>query len=155
MKLLLREPVDGLGTIGDVVTVSNGYGRNYLLPRQIGVPVTKENQERIEAEGKARIAREAEKQAELSEFAKKLDVLDITLRERVSSGDQLYGSVQAKQIAEALKEEGVPIDPDLILIEEPIKTIGVHRVKVKFDKDVTAELKIWVVESKDSENPSS
>jgi large subunit ribosomal protein L9 len=155
MKLLLREDVRTLGQTGDVVTVADGYGRNYLLPKGLAVEVTPANLQRIEAERKLRLAREAERVSDLKAIAERIQAIDITLRERVAAGETLYGSVSPREIAAALADEGIGIEPEMVRLEEPIKTLGVHRVRIHLHPEVDAELKLWVVEIKESEEAPS
>ncbi len=151
VKLLLREDTRGLGVTGDIITVADGYARNFLLPRRIAVEVTPDNLRALEVEKKRRAARELERIQDLKAMAERIQACDITLRERVSSGDQLYGAVPAKDIVRSLAEEEINVDEDMIETPEPIKSLGVHRVNVKLHPDVIAELKVWVVELKESD----
>ena len=151
MKLLLREKVKDLGDAGEVVSVANGYGRNYLLPRKLAVEVTPANLKALEAEKKRRHARELDRIKDFLALAARIAATDITLKERVSDGDTLYGAVSAKQIVQSLADEGIGIEADMIRIEEPVKTIGVHRVPIRLHPEVEAVLRIWVVGVKDKE----
>ncbi len=150
MKLLLSDDVKDLGLAGDVVTVANGYGRNYLLPRGMAVEVTPANLKQIEGLKKLRAARELERVKDFKMLAERVAALDITIKERVSESDVLYGSVTAKNLVDALIAEGVQLEQDMIKLEEPIKTLGVHRVKVRLHPEVETELKVWVVGQKDN-----
>ena len=150
MKLLLSDDVDNLGLAGEVVTVANGYGRNYLLPRRLAVEVTPENLRRIEEVKRLRKVREVERVKDLRTLAERIAALDITIRERVSETDVLYGSVGIKQIGAALASEGIQVEDSMIRLEDPIKTLGVHRVNVRLHPEVEAELKIWVVGIKEN-----
>ncbi|MCC8180663.1 MAG: 50S ribosomal protein L9 [Planctomycetes bacterium] len=150
MKLLLSEDVKDLGLAGDIVTVANGYGRNFLLPRGLAVEVTQANLKQIESMKKLRLARELERVKDFRTLAERIAAIDITIKERVSDSDILYGSVHAKQLVEALEKEGVGIEPEMVKLEEPIKTLGVHRVKIRLHPEVDAELKVWVVGIKDN-----
>ncbi len=145
MKLLLSEDVKDLGLAGDLVTVANGYGRNYLLPRRLAVEVTESNLRQIEAMKKVRAARELERVKDFRMLAERIAAIDVTIKERVGESDTLYGSVGAKQLVEALKPEGVILEPGMIKLEEPIKTLGVHRVRIRLHPEVETELKVWVV----------
>ncbi len=151
MKLLLRENVQKLGRVGDIVSVKEGYGRNFLLPRNLAVEVTPANLKQIEAERKRRVEQEAQSVSEYKELATRLAEIDVTLKERVSGGDNLYGAVSAKEIVAALAEQGVNLDAGKLVLAEPIKTLGVHRVTVRFHPEVECELKVWVVEQKEAE----
>ncbi|MCD8138531.1 MAG: 50S ribosomal protein L9 [Planctomycetaceae bacterium] len=150
MKLLLSEDVKDLGLAGDIVTVANGYGRNYLLPRRLAVEVTPGNLKQIESMKKLRVAREMERVKDFRTLAERVAAVDITIKERVSDADSLYGSVGAKQLVEALTAEGIVLEPEMIKLDEPIKTLGVHRVKVRMHPEVETELKVWVVGLKDN-----
>ncbi|MCC8190506.1 MAG: 50S ribosomal protein L9 [Planctomycetes bacterium] len=145
MKLLLSEDVKDLGLAGDVVTVANGYGRNYLLPRRLAVEVTPANLKQIEGMKKMRQARELERVKDFRTLAERIAAVDVTVKERVAESDMLYGSVGAKQIVEALAAEGIGIEPDMIKLDDPIRTLGVHRVRIRLHPEVDAELKVWVV----------
>lgn len=145
MKLLLTEDVKHLGLAGDVVSVANGYGRNYLLPRHLAVEVTPASLKQIEAIKKMHQAKELERVKEFQSLAQRINALDITIKERVSSAEALYGSVTAKQLHDKLAEEGIGVEVEMIKLEEPIKTLGCHRVPVRLHPEVEAELKVWVV----------
>ncbi|MCC8108373.1 MAG: 50S ribosomal protein L9 [Planctomycetes bacterium] len=145
MKLLLQEDVKDLGLAGDVVSVANGYGRNYLLPRKLAVEVTPANLKQIESMKKMRVARELERVKDFRTLAERIAAIDITVKERVGDNDTLYGSVGPKQLVDALAAEGVSLELDMIRLEEPIKTLGVHRVRVRLHPEVETELKVWVV----------
>jgi len=153
MKVLLRKNVPSLGTAGEIVTVTKGYARNYLLPQRLAVEVTPANIQRLEAEKRRAIAAEMQRIEEKKAFAERLAKVDITLRERVHSGDALYGAVTVKEIVAALAEEGFQIEPEMVELAEPIRTLGVHRVKIKLHPSVVAEIKAWVVELKDTDKP--
>ena len=150
MKLLLSEDVKDLGLAGDIVTVANGYGRNYLLPRSLAVEVTPANLKQIESLKKVRAAKELERVKDFRMLAERIAAVDVTIKERVSDADTLYGSVGAKQLVDALAGEGIVLEQDMIRLEEPIKTLGVHRVKVRMHPEVETELKVWVVGQKDN-----
>lgn len=153
MKLLLSEDVKDLGLAGDVVSVANGYGRNFLLPRKLAVEVTPANLKQIEGAKKLRQARELERVKDFKVLAERISAIDITLKERVSESDVLYGSVQVKDLVAALVEQGIQLEPEMIRLEEPIKTLGVHRVPVRLHPEVETEFKVWVVGIKDSNTP--
>lgn len=151
MKILLKEDVKNLGKAGDLVTVKDGYARNFLLPSNLAMVVNAGNIAAIESLKKRRAAEEAEQVAKLRELATRIGNLDITIAQLVSEGEALYGAVSARDIAAAAAEEGVTIDPDCIQPEEPIKTLGRFVVPVKLHAEVKAELKVWVVEKKEKE----
>ncbi len=150
MKLLLSEDVKDLGLAGDIVTVADGYGRNFLLPRRLAGEVTAANLKRIDELKKVRVARELERVKDFRTLAERIAAVDVTIKERVSDSDVLYGSVGPKQLVDALAAEGIVLEPEMIKLEEPIKTLGVHRVKVRMHPEVETELKVWVVGLKDN-----
>lgn len=146
MKLLLKESIKNLGNAGEVVTVKDGYARNYLVPYGKAIEITDANLQSIEQEKKRLQAVEGERVLSLKEIAERINGIDITVTEKVSEGENLYGAVQAKTIVAALKEQGVEIDVDAVNNKNPIKTLGVHRVSIKLHTEVEAELKLWVVD---------
>ena len=146
MKLLLKESIKNLGNAGAVVEVKDGYGRNFLVPYGKAIEITDANIQAIEQEKKRLEALEGEKVLSLKEIAERINGIDITVTEKVSEGENLYGAVQAKTIVTALEAEGITVDADAIKPAEPIKTLGVHRVPVKLHTEVIAELKVWVVD---------
>jgi large subunit ribosomal protein L9 len=150
MKLLLSDDVKDLGLAGDIVSVANGYGRNYLLPRRLAVEVTPENLRQIENLKKTRKVKEMARVKDLRAVAERIAALDVTVRERVSESDVLYGSVGTRHLVDALAAEGIAVEDGMIRLEEPIKTLGVHRVKIRLHQEVEAELKVWVVGLKDN-----
>ena len=146
IELILRKDVETLGKVGDVVKVSTGYARNFLLPQKLAAQVTPEAMQWIETE-KARLRKEeAGRISGLKAQAKKLESVSATVSVKVGEDGQLFGSVSAADIAKALSAEGVEVDPKQIHIEHPIKILGVANVPIKLHPDVTARVKIWVVE---------
>ncbi len=146
MKLLLKESLKNLGNAGEVVEVKDGYGRNYLVPYGKAVEVTEGNLQAIEQEKKRLQAAEGERVLSLKEIAERINGVDVTVTEKVSDGENLYGAVQAKTIVAALAEQGIVIEVDAVNVKAPIKTLGVHRVPIKLHSEVVAELKLWVVD---------
>lgn len=144
MELILREDVDKLGRRGDVVKVTDGYARNFLLPRGLGMPVTASNKAMIEKEKKAHLARLAKEKAEFESLAARIGGLRFVAPRKVGENDALYGSVTGGDIAEFLKTKGIDIDKRKVLLEEPVKQLGEHEVKVKLHPEVTASLKLLV-----------
>ena len=145
MEVILREHVDNLGRRGDVVKVTPGYARNYLLPRKLALAVTANNKRQIDREKKLAEARDMEEKAQAEAIAQRLGQLDIEIARRVGEHDALYGSVTSQDIAQALKEKGFDIDKRKIALAEPLKALGESTVPVKIHRDVTAQLKVKVV----------
>jgi large subunit ribosomal protein L9 len=145
MEVILRDHVDKLGKRGEIVKVSDGYARNYLLPRKLALPATEGNRKHVERERKIMETREAEEKSQAEGIASRLSTVDITIARRVGETEQLYGSVTAADIAEFLKTKGFDIDRRKLILPEPIKTIGEHDVPLKLHREVSAPLKVKVV----------
>lgn len=145
MEVILREHVDNLGRRGDVVKVAAGYARNYLLPRNLALPVTQSSRRQIEREREKAEAKDAEERAGAEAQAQRVSGLDISIARRVGENATMYGSVTSADIAQALKAKGFEIDKRKIVLGDAIKTLGEHTVAVKIHRDVTAEVKVKVV----------
>ena len=145
MEVILREFVEKLGKRGEVVKVSDGYARNYLLPRKLALPATDGNKKHVERERKIMETREAEEKGQAEAMASRLGLVEISIPRRVGETDQLYGSVTAVDIADHLKSKGFEIDRRNLILPEPIKTIGDHKVPLKLHRDVTVPLVVKVV----------
>lgn len=145
MRVILREDMDNLGKAGEVVSVRPGYGRNYLLPQGLAVTATEKDVARLQHEQRTIAARQAKLAKELQSEADKLSQVSVSLARAVGEEDKLYGSVTNRDIAEALAEQGVQLDPRKIQMDEPIKALGMSTVQVKLGKDVVAKIKVWVV----------
>ena len=145
MEVILRDHVDNLGKRGDVVKVADGYARNYLLPRNLALPATDANKERIARERKIVEAKEAEERGASEAIADRRVALDLQISRKVGDNDTMYGSVTNADIADLLKEKGFDIDRRKILLPDAIRALGESLVPVKLHRDVTAQLKITVV----------
>ena len=144
-EILLRETIDHLGRRGEVVKVADGYARNYLLPRKLGLPVTKSNQRQIERERAAVQALEAEERRGAEAVAARIDALQCVIERRVGETETLYGSVTSADLAEYLDAQQISIDKRKITLGEPIKVLGEYVVPIKLHRAVTAQLKVSVV----------
>ena len=144
MELILRDDVDKLGRRGEVVKVTDGYARNFLLPRGLGMPVTAANKAMIEKERKAHEARLAKEKAEFESLAARIGGLRFVAPRKVGDNDVLYGSVTGGDVAEFLKAKGIEIDKRKVLLEEPIKHLGEHEIRIKLHPEVQAALKLLV-----------
>jgi len=141
----MQQAVEKLGNPGDVVTVSNGYARNFLLPRGVAFEATEGNKKRISQE-KARLeAAESERRDTAADFAKVLEEVSITFAARVGEEGKLFGSVTAADIAQQLEAQGHKVERRQIDLHEPIKALGVYRVPIKLHADVKPEIKVWVI----------
>ena len=144
MEVILREDVDKLGRRGDVVKVAEGYGRNFLLPRGLALQVSEANKAMIAKERKAHELRLAKEKAEFQAVADRIASLRYIAPRKVGENDVLYGSVTSGDIAEFLKGKGIEIDKRKVLLEEPVKKLGEHDVRIKLHPEVTASLKLLV-----------
>jgi large subunit ribosomal protein L9 len=145
MEVILREFVEKLGKRGEIVKVSDGYARNYLLPRKLALPATEGNKKHVERERKIVETREAGEKAQAEAIAARLSTIDVTIARRVGDTEQLYGSVTAADITEYLKAKGFDVDRRKLILPEAIKTIGEHNVPLKLHREVTVPLKVKVV----------
>jgi large subunit ribosomal protein L9 len=145
MDVILKQAVTNLGHPGDLVKVSAGFGRNFLLPRGIAVEATEGNRRRI-AQEKARLeAAESERRQAAETLASRLEQVSLTFSARVGEEGKLFGSVTATDIAHQLDAQGFSIEKRQIDLHEPIKALGVYRVPVKLHADVRPEIKVWVI----------
>ena len=145
MEVILREDVDKLGSRGQLVRVANGYARNFLLPKRLAVAATEANKKIVEQERQAALRRDAKEVADASELAKMMANVSVTIAQKAGENDQLFGSVTAKDIAEALEKQNYTIDRRKIQLHEPIKTLGEHKVPIRLHRDVTADITVNVV----------
>ncbi|MCU0647863.1 MAG: 50S ribosomal protein L9 [Gemmatimonadaceae bacterium] len=145
MEVILRNAVDKLGHPGDIVTVSAGFARNYLLPRGLAYEATAGNRKRI-AQEKARLeAAEAARRDVAAQAATALENVSVTFAARVGEEGKLFGSVTTADIAHQLEAQGHHIDKRQIELQEPIKALGVYRVPIRLHADVKPEIKVWVI----------
>lgn len=145
MKVILQENIDTLGRVGDIVSVADGYGRNFLLPRKKAILADEGNVKALNHQKMLAQHRRAKAVKEAQALAKKVEALSLSLTRQAGENDRLFGSVTAMDIEAALRAEKVEIDRKMIQLEEPIKNIGTFNVDVKLHPEVTARLKLWVI----------
>jgi large subunit ribosomal protein L9 len=144
MKVILTEEIRGLGTRGDVVTVKDGYARNYLIPKNLAQEATNSNLKAIEHQRrKWALLAQQEKDAAQKQ-ADRVKGVKVRIEKRVGEHGQLFGSVTANEIADALLEKGIEVDKRRIELGSPIKNIGMHDVEVRLHRDVTASIQVEV-----------
>lgn len=144
MDVILTENVKGLGTIGEVVKVKPGYGRNYLVPQGLAVVASEGNLKELEHH-KRQLTRKAEKLSqEAADIKARIEAVECSFVHKASEEGKLFGSVTTMEIADALAEKGIEIDRRKILLEQPIKTLGVHEVEIKINAGVNATIKVNV-----------
>ena len=148
MKIILNKTVDGLGGEGDVVSVKDGFARNYLFPRGIAKNATKNNIAAIQREIEDRQVREAKTRKNLEALTKQLDKLSLKFELVAGEDDRLFGSVTSQMISNAITEKGYTVDKKEIEIPEPIKHVGKYFVHVKLDTELDAKIKVKVVAQK-------
>jgi large subunit ribosomal protein L9 len=144
IELILREHVEHLGRRGDVVKVADGYARNFLLPRNLALPVTEGNRRRIEHERKLLEQRELAEKSAAEATAARLNEVVCEIRRRVGAEDVLYGSVTTADIAACLAEKQFDIEKRKIHLDEPLKQLGEFSVPIRLHHDVTAHVKVVV-----------
>jgi len=145
MEVILREDVDKLGARGDLVKVTSGYARNFLLPKRLAVAATDANKKIVEQERQAHLRKEAKLADEAGDLAKLMASVTVTISQKAGENDQLFGSVTSKDIAEALEKQGYTIERRKIALDEPIKSLGEFKVPLRLHRDVTAEITLNVV----------
>ena len=145
-KVILRREAENLGDIGDVVEVKSGYARNYLIPRGVAYRATDGALRAVEAEKKAYVAQQDRLEEDARSVAQKLESVSITIPMKVGDEDRLFGSVTSQMIAEELSGQGHDVDRRLIQLGDPIKKLGMFDVPVKLHRNVTTNLKVFVVD---------
>jgi len=145
MRVILREDIDKLGKCGEVIEVKNGYGRNYLIARNLAIPASKGNLKAIDEVKNQKTLRDRKHLKEAERIKLRIEKASCMAEVNVGEEDKVFGSVTAAMIAELLQKEGVEVDRRNIILDEPIKALGVFTVPVKVVKDVVASLKLWVV----------
>ncbi len=144
MKVILSRDIENLGKVGETVEVSDGYGRNYLIPRKLAVSVQSASAAEIRHHLDIIQRREAKRKTELESIAKQLNAITIEFKMRAGDEEKLFGSVTSAMITEELQKMNFDIDRKQILLEEPIKTLGIFSVPIKLGSGVIAEVKVWV-----------
>jgi large subunit ribosomal protein L9 len=148
MEVILREHVEHLGRRGDIVKVAAGYGRNYLLPRKLALPVTDDAKRQIDREKKLAEVKDMEDQRAAEAVAERISQTEIEIGRRVGDNDTLYGSVTSADVAAALKAKGFDIDKRKIQMPEPLKALGETTIPIKIHHGVVAQVKVRVVAEK-------
>jgi len=145
VKVILRQEVESLGTAGEVVNVKAGYGRNYLIPHQFAYPATKSYLQVYQQEKKLRENKSARELQKARHLAGKLSNLSLEATVQVGEDDKVFGAVTSQDIADLLAAKSYEIDKRDILLDEPIKALGIYNVEIKVAPEVKAEIKVWVI----------
>ena len=150
VKLLLQESIKNVGRVGDVVEVSPGYARNYLLPKGLAVEPTKANLKKVEARRQEIEKQERERRDQQAALIKRLEGKDVTLERKANDQGHLYGAVSATDIAKALQAEGFNIEAGDVLLPGKLDQINTYTVKIRFAEDLETDLKIYVAPDPES-----
>ena len=147
MKVILQQDVKGQGKKGQLVDVSDGYARNFLLAKKLAVPATPENVNTMKQQEKARKAQEAAEKAEAEALSKKLESVTVKVAAKAGEGGRLFGAVTSKEISEALNAQfGLNIAKTKLVLDEPIKACGTYKIKAKLGYEVVGTVNVMVVE---------
>lgn len=147
MKVILTQDVRGQGKKGELLEVSDGYARNYLLPRNLAMQATADNLNALKLKEKAKAAQIEKEKVQAREAAAKLEEVTVTLRAKSGSAGKLYGAVTNKEVADALLEQhGIDIEKNKIVMADPIKTFGTFELKCKLGHEISGKIKLLVVE---------
>src|ERR1700760_1469887 len=150
VKLLLKESIKNVGRVGDVVEVSPGYARNYLIPHDLAVEPTPNNVKKIEARRKEIERLEREHREQQAAIIKQLEGVEVTIERRANDQGHLFGSVSATDISKGLQAQGFNINPDDVNLPGKLDRIDTYLVKIKFAEDLAADVKIWVAPDAES-----
>ncbi len=145
-KILLLEDNEHLGEVGDIIEVKPGYARNFLFPTGVACPVTPDALRRVERAKEHAAKLRAERAAKVAELTTALSSVSVTLEERASDEGHLFGSVGAPQIVASLSEKGIAVEEKQVVLDHPIKELGIFNVPIRLDAENSAEIRVWVVE---------
>jgi large subunit ribosomal protein L9 len=144
MEIILREELEKLGQRGSIVNVADGYARNYLLPKKLAVLATDANRKIVEQERQAWLRKEAKAKVDAEDLAKLLGGVTLVFRHKVGENDQLFGSVTGRDISEGLEKQNFHVDRRKIVLDDPIRTLGEHKVTVRLHREVSTEITVVV-----------
>lgn len=145
MEIILTQDVKKLGKAGTVVKVKDGFARNFLIPNGLAVLVNESNLKNLEQKKKSELMRKEQSKKQAEEVKLKLAGLSLTIPVLIQAEEKLYGSIGVQEIEKALNDEGFQIDKNAIIIEEPIKSLGIYEVPIKLHPEVTVNIKVWIV----------
>ena len=145
MEVILKEEIQGLGKQLEVVKVKNGYAHNYLFPRGLAMLATSASRKQLETLRLKAEAVSLKEKAGFEALAEKLKTVSLTIAAKVHDGEKLFGSIQAQDISAKLREAGYDLDRKAVLLDEPIKALGMYSVRLQLHKDVEGKVKLWVI----------
>jgi large subunit ribosomal protein L9 len=151
MKVILKDDIKGLGACGEVVEVKGGYARNFLIPNNLAAQATGGIVKSIDEIKKQKTIRDNKRKREAEKLKDKLEKVSLTAEVQVGEEDKLFGSVTGANISTLLKGQGFEIDKHLIQLDEPLKALGIYTIPIKLEKDVVANVKLWVVKKGEGE----
>lgn len=154
MKVILQETVEGLGHVGDLLDVSDGFARNYLLPRRKALEASSRNVKAFEHAKRVTAEKARKEKLQVEAFAKKISAVSLTVTAQVGKDDKMFGSVTVKDIVEGLAEHGFEVDRRKVQLAQPIKELGTFTVPVKLHRDVTASVSLSVVKKQETVSPA-
>ncbi len=145
MEVILNKDIDRIGKAGNVVKVKDGFARNFLIPNGLAVPLTEENLKKLEEQKQQKTLQSEKEKQRAEELKEKLAHLSLTIAVLTHEEDKLYATIASQDIAAALKDEGFELDKSSILLDEPIKALGIYELSVRLHPEVIAKLKVWIV----------
>lgn len=146
MEVILREDVQDLGRTGEIVNVSPGYARNYLIPQNLAVQATRRNIKQLDHQKRVISKRASRQREESASLAERMQGLSVTVAKPVGENDRLYGSVTPRDVVQGLTDEGIAaIGRKQIQLKDPIRILGIHTVPVRLDAENKVDIKVWVV----------
>jgi large subunit ribosomal protein L9 len=145
MEVILNQDIDRIGKAGNIVKVKDGFARNFLIPNGLAVPLTPVNLKKLEQEKQQKSLQSEKAKREAEELKEKLARLSLTIPVLTHEEDKLYASITAVDLAAALKEEGFDIDKSSIILDEPIKALGIYEVSIRLHPEIIAKVKVWIV----------
>jgi large subunit ribosomal protein L9 len=148
MEVILRKDIPKLGKAGDVVKVKDGYARNYLIPKGLAILANQKTLKALENQRKVILAKAERERKKLEALAEKLEGITLTVYRKTIEEDRIYGSVSAVDIVNLLKEQGIEVEKNQVVLEEPIKNLGTFEIPIKLSSDKIVNIKVEVLEEK-------
>jgi len=147
MDIILLIDYENLGNAGDIVKVKPGFARNFLIPKGVALRASKRNMAIAEEKKQIALIKKERELASFNQFSKKLSKTEITIEVQVGDEDKMFGSVTNQDIQQSLKDKGIDVDRSAIMLDEPIKTLGIYHVKIKVSSDINSDVKIYVIKA--------
>lgn len=155
MKVILQETLEGIGNLGDLLDVSPGFARNYLLPRRKAVEANNRNIKAFEHAQRVTTEKAKKEKLDIEAHAKNLSAVSLTIPAQVGKDDKMFGSVTSKDIAEGLAEKGFEVDRRKIQLAQPIKELGTFTIPVKLPREVTASISVHIIKKQEADQPTA